>query len=268
MDFQNIFNAIEKSDPEIYQRLDTRRNAMKSFANVGKVLAMSAIPIALGGMFKKAYGRTPETVIGVLQFALLLEHLEAEFYTKATTTYQGLFPNAAALGAFQTIAAHEVAHVKLLQDTITALGSTPATKPTFDYTAKGTLNTFEAYSTLLTVAQAFEDTGVRAYKGQAGNLQENKTVLTVALQIHSVEARHAAHIRRMRGQKGWITQAQTDFAGIQSTYNGEDVDAQAGVTITGIDNTITIDKNAATESFDEPLTKEAVTAIVTPFIAS
>jgi rubrerythrin len=268
MDFQNIFNAIEKTDPEIYQRLDTRRNAMKSFGNVGKVLAMSAIPIALGSMFKKAYGRTPADVVGVLQFALLLEHLEAEFYTKATTTYQSLFNSAtnpaAALGAFQTIAAHETAHVKLLQDTITALGSTPNTKPTFDYTAKGTLNTFESYSTLLTVAQAFEDTGVRAYKGQAGVLQENKTVLTVALQIHSVEARHAAHIRTMRGQKGWITQATTDFAGIQSTYNGEDVDVQSGVTITNID--AMVNKDSATESFDEPLTKEAVTAIVTPFL--
>jgi hypothetical protein len=267
MDLQNIFTAIEKTDPEIYQRLDTRRSAMKSFANVGRVLAMSAIPIALGGMFKKAYGRTPADVVAVLQFALLLEHLESEFYTNATTTYSGLFSNnAAGLAAFQTIAGHEAAHVKLLQDTITALGSTPNAKPTFDYTAGGTLDTFTNYDTLLTVAQAFEDTGVRAYKGQAGNLQENKTVLTVALQIHSVEARHAAHIRRMRGFKGWITGKTVDFAGIQASYNGEDVTVQAGVTITGIATGITAD--AATEAFDEPLDKAAVTAIVTPFIAS
>jgi hypothetical protein len=266
MDLQNIFTAIEKTDPEIYQRLDSRRSAMKSFANVGKVLAMSAIPLVLGGMFKKAYGRTPQTVIDVLQFALLLENLEAEFYTKATTDYSGLFETPAGLAAFQTIAGHEVAHVKLLKDTITALGGTPDAKPTFDYTAGGTLDTFTNYGTLLTVAQAFEDTGVRAYKGQAGNLQENPTVLTVALQIHSVEARHAAHIRRMRGLKGWITQKNNDFAGIQSTYNGEELAVQAGVTITGIATGITLD--AATESFDEPLDKEAVTAIVTPFLAS
>jgi len=266
MDLQNIFTAIEKTDPEIYQRLDTRRSAMKSFANVGKVLAMSAIPLALGSMFKKAYGRTPADVVAVLQFALLLEHLEAEFYTKATTQYSGLFPTTAALGAFQTIAAHEVAHVKLLQDTIKALSSTPADKPTFDFTAGGTLDTFDKYTTLLTVAQAFEDAGVRAYKGQAGNLQENKTVLTVALQIHSVEARHAAHIRRMRGLKGWITGKNNDFAGIQSTYDGEEVAVQEGVTITGINTAVNL--AAATESFDEPLDKDAVTAIVTPFLAS
>jgi hypothetical protein len=48
------------------------------------------------------------------------------------------------------------------------------------------------------LAQAFEDTGVRAYKGQAGNVMSNKTVLQAALQIHSVEARHASQVRRMR----------------------------------------------------------------------
>src|SRR4051812_10720072 len=134
MDLQNILTAIEKTDPEIYQRLDTRRSAMKSFANVGKVLAMSAIPIALSGMFKKAYGRTPAQVLEVLQFALLLEHLEAGFYSKAIT-YTSLFDgNAAGLAAFTTISGHEAAHVTLLTSTIKALGGTPADSPSFDYT--------------------------------------------------------------------------------------------------------------------------------------
>jgi rubrerythrin len=265
MDLQNIFTAIEKTDPEIYQRLDTRRTAMKSFANVGRVLAMSAIPIALGSMFKKAYGRTPADVIGVLQFALLLENLESAFYKKALTDAAALFPTPAAKAAFETISAHESAHVALLEETIKALGGTIGTTPTFDFTAGGDIpSTFTSYATLLTVAQAFEDTGVRAYKGQAGNLQENSTVLTVALQIHSVEARHAAHIRRMRLQKGWITLANTDSELIASSYAGEDVDVQEGVTITGINSLV--DKNAATESFDEPLAKQQVTDIVTKFI--
>ena len=47
----------------------------------------------------------------------------------------------------------------------------------------------------MVLAQAFEDTGVRAYKGQAGNLISNSAYLTAALQIHSVEARHASYIR-------------------------------------------------------------------------
>jgi hypothetical protein len=49
------------------------------------------------------------------------------------------------------------------------------------------------------VSHALEDTGVRAYKEQAGNLMaaEDKPLLEYALQIHSVEARHASVVRRL-----------------------------------------------------------------------
>ncbi|GAA3914461.1 ferritin-like domain-containing protein [Chitinophaga oryziterrae] len=262
MDLQNIFTAIEKTDPEIYERLDTRRSAMKRFANVGKALAMSAVPLALGSMFKKAYGRTPADVLSVLQFALLLEHLESGFYSEAIT-HTSLF-DAAGFAAFTTIANQEAAHVTLIAQTIQALGGTPDPAPAFTYTKNGALPTFTDLATLLTVAQAFEDTGVRAYKGQICNLQENRTVLTIALQIHSVEARHAAHIRTMRGKKGWITQAQNDFSDTDATYAGEDLTVQDGVTITGICTGITAD--AATEAFEEPLDAATVRTIIAPFI--
>ncbi len=140
-----------------------------------------------------------------------------------------------------------------------------------------------AYAVQLAMAQTFEDTGVRAYKGQAPALQGNRTVLTAALEIHSVEARHAAHIRQLRralgaaipaGQevKPWITlnQSGIDFppgnAAIQKSYNGEDVVTQAGVTITGIGGNTFIDAKAASEAFDEPLTTAQVLDIVDPFI--
>jgi rubrerythrin len=53
------------------------------------------------------------------------------------------------------------------------------------------------------LGQTFEDLGVKAYEGQAGNLKSNKLILTTALRIHSVEARHAAEVRRVRGQRAW-----------------------------------------------------------------
>jgi rubrerythrin len=270
MNLQNIITELEKVDPEIHQRLDTRRNAMKQFGNIGRVLALSAIPFALGSMFKKAYGRTPADVLSVLNFALTLEYLESAYYDIAVTR-TSLFPSTAALEAFRTIATHEAQHVTFLKNAIASLNGTAVSKPTFDFTAGGTYDPFNNYATLLTLAQAFEDTGVRAYKGQAPALQENSAVLTAALRIHSMEARHAAHIRYMRRNltnntelKPWITRAETDFADIQPVYNGEDLAVQANITITGIASQVNLD--AATESFDEPLSSTAVLAIADQFI--
>ncbi len=124
------------------------------------------------------------------------------------------------------------------------------------------------------MAQAFEDTGVRAYKGQATALKGN-TVLTTALQIHSVEARHAAHIRSMRAANGtnikpWISLGAGGIANdsgvpqVDPVYAGEDLDVQTGVTITGISSGVT--KTIAVESFDEPLAKAAVVTIADLFL--
>jgi hypothetical protein len=284
MNLQNILNEIEKTDPEVYQKLDTRRNAMSRFAFAGKVLVASAIPFALGSMFKKAYAGTTATVLEVLQYALTLEHLEAEFYKKAVST-SGLIPAGPAVGAFTTIRDHEVAHVKFLQDAIKGAGATPNPMPTFDFSGgKGSNNgpfkdAFSNYDLLLAVAQTFEDTGVRAYKGAAGDLISSNEVLTAALQIHSVEARHAAHIRQMRKARGgalaagnikpWITGKESGIASaaVQPSYDGEEITTQAGIDITNI-NGKSISAAAASEAFDEPLTMQQVLQIVDPFIAS
>ncbi len=120
MNLQNIITELEKVDPEVYDRLDTRRSAMKQFAFAGKVLAAAAIPTAFGSMFNKAYGRNSNDIVGVLNFALTLEYLEAEFYTKGLAI-NGLIP-AVDRPAFMVIEKHEIAHVALLISTIQALG--------------------------------------------------------------------------------------------------------------------------------------------------
>ena len=276
MNIFNLLKEIEKVDPEVYERLDSRRAVFKHFGGFGRKLAAAAVPIAFGSMLNKAYGQSTRTVTDVLKFAYLLENLEAEFYKQAAATT--IFPTEAGKKAFETIRDHEVAHVAFLK---TALGAdAPAyTAASFDYNAKGALGgqTFTSYPVMLAVAQAFEDTGVRAYKGQAGFLMSNNDVLQAALQIHSVEARHAAHVRRMRRdfaaapavQKPWIT--GKDLGGlpalIQPVYDGEEITTQAGVNITGTFGGVTISAAAASEAFDEPLTTEQVTAIVTPFLA-
>ena len=293
MNLQNIFKEIEQVDPEIYERLDTRRSVMKGFANLSGKLALSAIPLALGSMLSKAYGQsTTTTVTDTLQFALTLEYLEAEFYNNVVNA-PGLAVSltGAARTAMQKIAADENAHVAFLKAALTAAGVTPVAKPTFDFTAgngtgtgpfSGAASPFTNYTITLAMAQTFEDTGVRAYKGQAGNLISNNDVLTAALQIHSVEARHASHIRQMRraqnqaipaGQtvKPWITlnQSGIDFppgnAAIQMSYNGEENVTQAGINIT-TNGGQAFSAASASAAFDEPLTKAEVLAIVDPFI--
>lgn len=283
MNLQNIFSEIEQKDPEVYDRLDTRRNVMKGFVKTSGKIALASIPFALGSMFQKAYASPTspsELIIDTLNFALTLEYLEAEFYKQAVGS--GIIPAGAATTALTVIRDHEVAHVNFLSTAIAAAGGTPVSfmASDFDFTAQGTFpGVFTDYGVLLAVAQTFEDTGVRAYKGQAPNLMESNDYLTAALQIHSVEARHAAHIRQIRNALGalvpagitvkpWITLDQSGIGSqaVQASYDGEENVSQAGVSIVGIGGQ-PIDAAAASESFDEPLTKDEVVAIVTPFFA-
>ena len=290
MNLQNIFSDIESVDPEVYERFDTRRTAMKQFANFTGKAALAAMPLALGSMFKKAYGQTPSAVIGTLQFALTLEYLEARFYTIGVAgTGVTSTANAAALAALTKIRNDENKHVVYLQTVITSLGSTPVPQPVFDFTAgngSGTgpfLGWDTNYDIFLAMAQTFEDTGVRAYKGSAGTLINNKDVLTAALNVHSVEARHASHLRQMRRAravaapgpayvgniKPWIELAQSNIGGpfaapVQPSYAGEEVTSQGTINILTLPGGASA--AAASASFDEPLTQAQVLTIVDPFI--
>ncbi|NRF41308.1 ferritin-like domain-containing protein [Pedobacter foliorum] len=277
MNIVNILEEIEKVDGEIYERLNPRRSAMKDFYNMGKKVALAAMPLALGSMFTKAYGQsTPATVTDVLNYALTLEYLEFHFYNHGVEAAPGLIPAGLPLGAIKTIRDHEKAHVALLRGALGGAAIPAKAYTDFDFTAGGTFaDVYTNYDTFLAVAQAFEDTGVRAYKGRATELMSSPGVLTVALQIHSVEARHAAHIRTMRAARGamikpWISLGaggvanDTGIAAVNPVYAGEDTEKQATILITGIATGVT--KAAAVESFDEPLTKEAVLAIAGLFI--
>lgn len=284
MNLHNIIEEIEKTDPEVYERLDGRRHAIKKLTSFSGKVALAAVPMALASMFQKSYGQSgSQQILDVLNFALTLEYLESEFYVRGLAA-TGLIADIDR-PSFETISAHETEHVQLLRDTIMALGGMPVAKPNFDYTAgSGSMtgpfaDVFTNYATYLAVSQTFEDTGVRAYKGQAGNLISSNEILRAALRIHSVEARHAAHVREIRRRNGllvpsgvllqpWITLNQSGIGTplVQPSYDGEELTNQAGVEVVGI-NGFAITAEDASEAFDEPLSKEQVISIVTPFFA-
>jgi len=280
MNIVNILEEIEKVDGEIYERLSPRRTAMKDFFNVGKKISLAALPLALGSMFQKAYGQSnPANVNEVLNFALTLEYLEYHFYNHALTNSTITFPTPASNAAITTIRNHELAHVNLLKGALGSAAVTPFVDADFDFTGAATFGTafadvFSNYQTFLKVATAFEDTGVRAYKGQAPVLK-GMPVLTTALQIHSVEARHASHLRQMTAAslgvnlKPWISYSangnDTGIAQVNAVYAGEQNTMIAGIEITGINGTAVTQTQAA-ESFDEFLTGSAVKTIANIFI--
>lgn len=252
--------VLDALDPELLNQTLNRRSAVGGLGSfAATAIAAASIPVALGLFSKRAWaqGALPQGIKDVLNFALTLEYLEAAFYTRGLAA--GALIPAGSRPVFQQIKQHEDAHVALLRS---VLGSDAVASPTFDFTAGGAFaDVFTNYTTFLALAQGFEDTGVRAYKGQAGALISNNAILTTALQIHSVEARHAAQVRRMRMQKGWITGSATDVSALAAIYAGEANTMQAGVETSGF-----VSANAATEAFDEPLTMAAVLAIADPFI--
>ena len=188
---------LETLDPDIVDRLGSRRDLFaKAVAKLG---AAATAPAVLAVASTEAFGQgLPGQVADVFNFALTLEYLEAEFYQRALAT-PGLIPGRYRT-VFQQIGKHENAHVVTLQ---AALGSAARPKPQFDFTGRGRFpDVFSNFTTFATVSQTFEDLGVAAYKGQAPNLMGTPGLLP-ALQIHSVEARHAAEVRRIRGVQGW-----------------------------------------------------------------
>jgi hypothetical protein len=281
MNIVNILEEIEKVDGEIYERLNPRRAAMKSLASMGKKISVAAMPLAMGAMFQKAYGQTtPSAVNDVLNFALSLEYLEYHFYNHALLAAPSLVFTAQQKAAITVIRDHELAHVNLLKGALMGSARAEITYAMTDYTAGGAFSdVYENYVTFLKVALGFEDTGVRAYKGQAGVLLGN-AVLTTALQIHSVEARHAAHIRTMLNAAGvtslkpWITLGpgnignDTGVAAVNAVYGGEESTSQVvggtTINIAGIASQVTA--AAAAESFDEPLDKATVVTIANLFL--
>ncbi|TDN37324.1 ferritin-like domain-containing protein [Hymenobacter sp. UV11] len=280
MNFLNIINQLAEVDADVLDRLDSRRAVFSSLGTVAKRSAMAATPMLIASMFQKAYaGTNAGDPVEIFNYALTLELLENDFYNKVKASAFYTAAPAASQAAITQISKHEAAHVALLQKVITGIGGTPVTNVTFKASTFATLTSFAAQ---LQVAQLLEDTGVRAYKGRATDLQGIGDVtitgvgtinpLESALRIHSVEARHAAHIRIMRAQTPWIS-GSGDLDGADN-YKGATPESnftQAGYNLTTagvITPGVTYSATDVAAAFDEILTKAEVTTLVTPLIGA
>ncbi|MDQ3394273.1 MAG: ferritin-like domain-containing protein [Bacteroidota bacterium] len=134
----------------------------------------------------------PKTVVlgkgdtGILNYAYVLEQLEAAFYTLVVAMpYGGM--NSEEETILGDLRKHEVVHRDFLK---AALGKKAITELTFDFTTVD----FSNRESVLSTAKTFEDLGVAAYNG-AGKLFQSPDLLLIAGKIVSVEGRHAAAIR-------------------------------------------------------------------------
>ena len=195
---ENNFNISNNLNPDLNTaNVRSRRELFsKSLRSIGM---LTAAPVVLAAASTQALAAgLPAKIVGTLNFALTLEYIEAAFYRKGLSS--NVIPQRYRT-VFETIAKHEAAHVAFLSS---ALGGAAVKAPKIDFTAGGKYaDVFSNFKTFLALSVTFEDLGVAAYKGQAGNLQGNGDILTAALQIHSVEARHAAEVRRISGKKAW-----------------------------------------------------------------
>ncbi len=199
MTIQDTRTILGQIDPELAENLVSRRGLFtRTAASLG---ALASAPMVLAAASHEAFGaeKLPQEIVDVLVFALTLEHIEDAFY-RSGLDRDSLIP-AKYKDIFRHIGLHEAEHVALLTG---ALGSAAIKRPEADFTAGGKYaDVFSNFDTFLTLSQTFEDLGVAAYKGQAGNLMANDAILTTALQIHSVEARHAAEVRKIGGKTPW-----------------------------------------------------------------
>jgi hypothetical protein len=156
---------------------------------------------ALGGAALLAASATPARAAAgdrdeaILNYALALEYVQDSFYSEVERL--GALTGALAEQA-RIVATHERAHVKAFRE---VLGARAIKRPHFDF--RGATEDADRFRR---TAVAFEDLAVAAYKGQAPLIQR-RAYLVPALAIHSVEARHAAWIRRLAG----ITPAANAF---------------------------------------------------------
>ena len=169
-------------------------------------------------------GMTFETPVDVLNYALTLEHLEHAFYRDGLEEFSAEDFRSAGYADnvyewFGIIRDHEMEHVNVITQVITDLGGEPVAEAEYDFG-------YTDLAGFVGVAQVLENTGVSAYQGAAQFLIDEDELLTGALRIHGVEARHAAYLNGLQGESPFPE-------AVNPTLTPDEVLAAAGPFIVG-----------------------------------
>ena len=264
-----------KTVTDMINRSAENENDRRNFLKKAGLTGMSVVGGAalMGSNASTAMADDPISDGAILNFALQLEYLEAEFYSYAvhgTGISSSLTSGSGTVGRvsggakvpFKTkaiqqyateIAGDELAHVKFLR---TALGGAKTARPNIDLKSSFTkaaqaaglikagqsFNPFADEDSFLLGAFIFEDVGVTAYKG-AAPLISNKTYLDAAAGILSVEAYHAGIVRTSLFTKG-LGDAANKISNARDSLDGKTDDDQGILTSSGTANLVPADSNA------------------------
>ncbi len=246
------------------------RRSLMGRIGAGAASAVAVSALAAGGLVAATVPAQAATVTDtdILNFALNLEYLEAEFYLRAYFGYglgtgdtsgtgtqphivggsQVPFKSSAIQSYCQRLASDELTHVRFLRS---ALGSAAIAEPpinlvdSFNILANvagfgPTFNPFADDTSFLLGAFIFEDVGVTAYNG-AATLISSKTYLQAAAGILAVEAYHSGSIRTLLANIG-AGQIANDISNARASVGGG---KEQGLTVTGNNyNAVAADPNS------------------------
>ncbi len=202
-----IRETAEEASATLAEEGDTRLDFFKKAgATGGAVLGGGALLGALvpGTAMAAGSGRPPRSFgrgdVGILNFALTLEYLEAAFYTEAKRhDNKKSFVQGDEQVFLNLTFRDERVHVKYLKD---VLGSKAVKSPKFDFG-----DTTRDRKKFLKTSYSLENTGVHAYLGQVANIKDPGT-LTAASTIATIEGRHASVVGLLlKGDKDGIAPA-------------------------------------------------------------
>jgi hypothetical protein len=268
MTIQNEEIVETVAETETVSRRDAITSAASKSSKLFTALGIGAVPVALAAISRRAAAQTTTDLMEALQLVLLVTQMQNELHSRAAGV-SGFIPTADS-GAMAAMRVQDGAQTQAIGSLITSLNGVPNDKPVFDWTAKGAFPGFAfnsgQYATYQVIVQGLEDLGVRAFKGQIARMTANTNAMSEIATYGSIQGRHAAEIRRIRGKKAWVTSNSRDDlpAIFQPVYDGEQATVHAGYDSSALAANGGL--TAVTEAFDEPLTKAQVNAAIAPFL--